>query len=228
MLGPPPSRSVRRLGPVVFLLVILAACRGEQAVPETTVGTDLEPSMVVRELLAAILDGRFEDTAALTDQRQAALLALAEGAEINEVVEALDADAAGVAANFWSGFAQSLDPSFDLENTTLEVGEELEQGGNRYVPVEMSGPDGEERVFYLRRDDGWRVDLMATFAPLVAERLTPRVESLLTSANPNASTVVGLLNRSTPSLEVAAAEPSLDVSTHQSLLALIERITRAG
>lgn len=228
MLGQSPSRSIRSLWPVLFLLVTLAACRGEQAAPETTVGSDLEPSAVVSDLLAAIVEGRFEDTAALTDQRQAGLLALAEGAEISEVVEALDEDAAGVAANFWSGFAQSLDPSFDLESTTLEEGEELERGGERYVPVEMTGPDGEGRVFYLRQDDGWRVDLMATFAPLVAERLTPRVESLLTSANPNASTVVGLLNRSTPSLEVAAADASLDVSTHQSVLALIERITRAG
>lgn len=226
MLGP-RFPSLHRLWPTLLVFVILAACRGEQAAPETTVGSDLEPSTVVSELLAAIVEGRFEDTASLTDKRQAGLLALAEGAEINEVVEALDQDAAGVAANFWSGFAQSLDPAFDLEGTTLAAGEELEQGGERFVPVEMSGPAGEERIFYLRRDDGWRVDLMATFAPLVAERLTPRVESLLTSANPNAATVVAMLNRSTPSLEVAAADASLDVSTHQSLLALIERITRA-
>lgn len=227
MLGLSTSRVVRRLWPLL-LLVVLSACRGEQAAPETTVGSDLDPTTVVSELLAAIVEGRFEDTAALTDQRQAGLLALAEGAEINELVEALNEDPGGVAANFWSGFAQTLDASFDLEDTTLEAGEELERGGERYVPVTMSGPDGEERVFYLRRDEGWKVDLMATFAPLVAERLTPRVESLLTSANPNASVVVGLLNRSTPSLEVAAAHASLDVATHQSVLALIERITRAG
>lgn len=209
-------------------MAILLACSGQQAPPETTLPSDLGPEEVVGELLQAVLEGRFEDTPALSDQRQAGLLVLAEGAEVNEVVQALEEDSAGVAANFWSGFAQSLDASFTLEGSTLEAGDPVEHGGERYVAVVLTDPAGEERVFYLRQDDGWKVDLMATFAPVVAERLTPRVEALLSSANPSAATLVRLLNRSTPSLEVAARNPGLDESTHQSLLALIERITRAG
>lgn len=210
------------------MLMALVACRGEEASPDTTLPSDLGPEEVVGELLDAVIEGRFEDTPPLTDQRQAGLLALAEGAEVNEVVEAIDDDSAGVAANFWSGFAQSLDPSFTLEGSSLVVGDEIEQDGDRYVDVVLIDAAGEERVFYLRRDDGWKVDLMATFAPLVAERLTPRVEALLSSANPDAATLVSLLNRSTPSLELAARRPGLDSGTHQSLLALIERVTRAG
>lgn len=204
------------------------ACQGEQAPPQTSVVSDLDPEGVVTDVLAAVAEGRFEDAAAYTDQRQAGLLALAEGSEISEVATALDEGASAVAANFWSGFAQSLDPSFSLESASLEVGEVTEQDGRRFVPVVMAGPEGEERVFYLRDEEGWKVDLMATFAPLVAERLTPRVEALLSSAHPDAGVVVGLLNDATPSLQVAAADPSLDVTTHQAVLALIERITRAG
>jgi hypothetical protein len=213
---------------ILAVAVILAACSGEVSPADTTVSADLGPEQVVEELLHAITEGRFEDTSALTDHRQAGLLALAEGAEVNEVVEAVDDDTGGVAANFWSGFAQSLDPSFTPEGATIEQGETTESGGERYVQVVFTDVSGEARIFYLRRDGVWKVDLLATFAPVVAERLTPRVEALLSSANPHAATLVGWLHRSTPSLEVAAANPALDATTHQSLLALIERITRAG
>lgn len=213
----------------MVLLVAVVACRGGEPAPATSsIPADLEPTAVVSELLEAVVEGRFEDTAALTDQGQAGLLALAEGAEVNEVVDSLDEDAAGVAANFWSGFAQSLDPEFTLEGATLGRGEETAQDGEQYVEVVMTDTAGDERVFYLRRDGGWKVDLMATFAPVVAERLTPRVEALLTSANPNAARLVNQLNQATPSLQVAAANADLDSGTHQSLLTLIERITRAG
>lgn len=209
-------------------LLLVGACSGEAAPPDTTYPADLEPAAVVDELLAAVSEGRFEDAASLTDVRQAGLLALAEGAEVGEVVDSLDEDATGVAANFWSGFAQSLMPSYDPAAFTVEAGEVQEQDGERYVPVVVTDPDGEERTFYLREEEGgWKIDLIATFAPLVAERLTPRVESLLTSANPEAAEVVSRLNRAIPSLEVAARS-TLDVATYQSVLALIERITRAG
>ncbi|MFP3914490.1 MAG: hypothetical protein ACLFWM_06415 [Actinomycetota bacterium] len=219
-----------RCGLAVGVLVVmaLAACQGEEVPAETTVPADLAPEEVVNQLLEAVLAGRFEETSALTDQRQAGLLALAEGADVNEVVQALDEDPGGVAANFWSGFAQTLDPSFTLEEASLEAGDTVRRDGESFVAVGVAGPEGEERVFYLRRDGTWRVDLMATFAPVVAERLTPRVESLLTSANPDASRVVGMLRRSIPSLRLAADDQGLEASVHQSLLALIERITRAG
>lgn len=188
---------------------------------------DLEPIEVVTVLLEAVVDGRFEDTAAITDSEQAGLLALAEGADATEVVEALDEDAGAVAANFWSGFAQTLDPGFSLEDAAIEAGQPLEEGGEEFVAVTLSSAES-EKVFYLRQNGTWRVDLMATFGHIVAERLIPRVEALLSSANSDATTLVRLLNDSAAALQVAASNPDLDVATHQSLLALLERVTRAG
>lgn len=212
-----------------MVLGLTAACTGPDAAPETTVvAGDLAPGELVGELLTAVEEGRFDDAARLTDSGQAGLLALAEGADANEVVEALEGDPDGVAANFWSGFAQSLDPERSLSESSVTVGDEVTEGESRFVPVRVAYPEGEDRTFYLRQADGWRVDLMATFGHVIAGRLTPRVEDLLDSANPNASQVIGLLNRSAPSLMLAARNPQLDSATHQSLLALLERITRAG
>jgi hypothetical protein len=217
----------RPLVVLVALICLLAACRGDAAVLETTIPEDLEPTEVVRALLEAINEGRFEDTPSITDGEQAGLLVLAEGANPTEVVEAIEDDPDAVAANFWSGFAQTLEPEFSLAEATIEAGETLEEGGEEYVAVSVVTPEA-ERLFYLRRNGNWKIDLMATFGHIVAERLVPRVEALLSSANSHAATVVGMLNESASSLQLAARNPDLEASAHQSLLALIERVTRAG
>lgn len=212
----------------VLLSSVLVACNGPAATPETTVPADLPPAEVVGELLRAVEEGRFEDAARLTDSEQAGLLALAEGADPKEVIEALGEDPEGVAANFWSGFVQSLDPELSLSEASVELGDEVTEGEHHFVTADVAYPDGQHRTFYLRMEEGWQVDLMATFGHVIAERLTPRVEALLNSANPNAAQVVALLNRSAPSLLLASKDPELDPATHQSLLALLERVTRAG
>lgn len=208
-------------------IVLLTACSDEPPT-ETTVPENLGPEATVRTLLGDIQAGEFEKAAALTDTEQAGLLTLAEGADATDVVEALEDGGEAVAANFWSGFAQTLEPGDQPENWPIAVGEEVTQGDLVFVPIEVVPPDGEERIFYLRRDGTWKIDMMATFGPILAERLAPPVETLLSSANPNASTVLSLLVESVASLQVAAAHSELEPDTHQSLLALIERITRAG
>ena len=182
---------------------------------------------MVDALLTALHEGRFEDTPALTDVEQASLVSLAEGADATEIVEALEEDPDAVAANFWSGFAQTLDPDLDPSAVALQAGERIELEGRVWVPVTVSGVAESERVFYLRDADGWRIDLMATFGHVLAERLVPRVEALLSSANTNAATLIAMLRDSAPSLQVAAQNPDLDLAAHQALIALLERVTRA-
>ena len=50
----------------------------------------------------------------------------------------------------------------------------------------------------------------------------------MSSANTNAATLIAMLRDSAPSLQVAAQNPNLDLATHQALLALLERVTRAS
>jgi len=214
---------------ILMLLVVAAACSPDSTPDSTTVpaGT-LDPEGVVRTLLADVQAGRFDHAASLTDGGQAVLLTLAEGADATDVTESLADEGSAVAANFWSGFAQTLDPADDPAEWTVEVGEEITEDGHTFVAVRVVPGEEEGRIFFLRQDGTWQVDMMATFGPILAERLTPPVESLLSSANADASPVLALLVESVPSLRVAAANTELAPATHQAALGLIERITRAG
>lgn len=209
----------------VTALVVLTACAGEPAEPEPPLPDELSPVAVTETLLRAVGEGDFATATALTDTRQAALLALAEGVDATEVVRALEDDGRAVAANFWSGFAQTLDAGFPPEELFIEAEETESEDGNEFVAVRVVvGPD-DSRTFYLRRADGWKVDLVATFGPILAERLVTRVDMLLGSANVNAGAVLAEWSRALPSLRVAA-RGDISPAAHQSLIALIERLGR--
>lgn len=213
----------------MVVVVLLAACSSDPATDTSTGPTgDLDPEGVVRSLLADVQAGRFDHAASLTDTEQAVLLTLAEGADATDVSESLADGGAAVAANFWSGFAQTLDPADDPSQWSVEVGEEISDDGKTFVAVRIATGEDDSRTFFLRRNGSWQVDMMATFGPILAERLTPPVESLLSSANANASSVLALLVDAVPSLRVAEANTELPPATHQAVLGLIERITRAG
>lgn len=219
------SRAARLLA----VVAVLSACSGSQAdeVP-TSMGSDLGPVETVSELMRAVFDGRFEDAALLTDSEQAVLVALAEGAEAGELVDALESDPTVVASNFWSGYAQTMEGDATIEGLTFDEGDTVTEGDLTYATVVVEDPSGNQQLFYLRREEGWTVDLMATFGPVLAERMIPRVEALLSSANANAGVLIGLLRDSVASLQVAIRRPEIDLATHQTLLALIERVTRAS
>lgn len=227
----PSNRSGTALVQVSLLVVAttvgLVACADVEPA-EVSDSESLGPAETVTELLAAIDEGRFDDAAQLTDAVQAALLSLAEGADASDVVGAIEAGPGPVAANFWSGFAQTLDEASDPAGGAISAGEESVEGSSRFVEVSVTPAEGEDRSFVLRRDGAWQVDLLATFGPTLAERLIAPVEAMLSSANDDASTVLGHLNASADSLRLVAADPDLPAATHQSLLGLIERVTRAG
>lgn len=212
---------------LLVVVVIGTACVGDGAVTDETVASDLDPVGVVAAVLSAVDEGRFEDTAHLTDRSQAALLSLAEGADANDVVEALDNGSVAV-ANFWSGFAQTQDEDFDPGALELEAGDVITQDDDRFVIVTATPPSGDPLRFVVRHDGAWRIDLMGTFGPVLAERLIPPVEALLSSANSNAGVVLTRLQDAAPSLRVAAASPDVAPASHQLILTLIERVTRAG
>ncbi len=207
--------------------LVLVGCTGAEESPDTTImGSDSAPAQVVSDLLSAIEEGRFEDAADVTDLDQAALLTLVEGANATEVVAALTDEAVQTGSNFWSGFAQTVD-GFAPGSVTVSEGESVTQGHSHFVMVSVLPEQGDPRVFVVRRtDDAWVIDLFATFGSTLSERLLAPVETVLASANPDAAVVRTRLGQSADSLLVAAADPNLPSSAHQSLLALIERVTR--
>jgi hypothetical protein len=212
----------------VAIILLVGACSDDANPTETSGPSAMSPEVVVVTLMEAIIEGRFEDTPALTDTTQAALLTLAEGADASEVAEVIGEGADAVAANFWSGFAQTLEPGLDVASFDVSVDDPVTQDGEEFVRVTLVSDVNPPQYFVVRRDDGFRVDLMATFGPVLAQRLVPPVESLLSSANADASTVLALLAEAAPSLRFSGTRPDLPADAHQSLLALIERVTRTG
>ena len=224
-----PSLSRVRLAVVLALAMLLAtACSRDAGGAETTVIAGGSPEEVVTALMEAIDEGRFEDTPDLTDTTQAGLLALAEGADASEVLDAIDEGGEAVAANFWSGFAQTIEGDFEPDEWEATIADPVTESGQQFVTVTLESADGRSQTFVVRRDGDWKVDLMATFGPVLAERLVPPVDVLLSSANAAAGSVLAHLNEATSSLSYATTRPDLPAEAHQALLALIERVTRAG
>lgn len=219
---------VRPFALVALVAVLSAGCSGPDATIESSVVAGGSPAGVVNTLMEALNEGRFEDIAPLTDTTQAGLLALAEGADAAEVLDAIDEGGEAVAANFWSGFAQTLEGEFDSGELEMTVADSVAEGGHEFVIVTLEAAEGTSQAFVMRSNGGWKVDLMATFGPVLAERLVPPVDALLSSANVAAGSVLAHFNDSAPSLRFATTRPDLPAEAHQSLLALIERITRAG
>jgi hypothetical protein len=212
---------------VCLVALAAASCTGVEDASDTTVPGDVGPTQVVSALLAAIEDGRFEDAAGLTDHGQAALLTLVEGANASEVAGALIDEPLSVTSNFWSGFAQTLHVSLSPGDVTVTEGQVATQGDSQFVTVLVQPDDDDERAFVLRRkEDAWVIDLFATFGPAMSEKLLVPVETILNSAHADAALVRTRLSQTADSLLVAASDPTLPTASHQSLLALIERVTR--
>ena len=148
----------------LLVVVLVAGCSNDPAVETTLPSPDeLDPEGVVRALLADVKAGRFEHAATLTDTGQAALLTLAEGADASDVVESLADQGEAVAANFWSGFAQTIAPDDDPAAWEVEVGEETDAGGHTFVPVTVVAAEDDERTFFLRRDGGGALRIVWEF-----------------------------------------------------------------
>lgn len=209
--------------------LVLAGCTGGGELTPTTQVAGESPEEVVAELLEILADGRFEATARFTDPVQAALLTLAEGRDESEVMEVIEgSEAEDVVANFWAGFAQTLDGALTPEETEVTRAEPVVEDGIEFAVVEVAPAGGETRPFLLRSHEGWQIDLFATFGPALAESLIPPVEGALASPTDEAAAVRSALASQVTSLQAGVASPAVDPEVRQAVVGLIERITRAG
>jgi hypothetical protein len=80
----------------------------------------------------------------------------------------------------------------------------------------------------LRDEDGYKVDLFASFGAGLAARMQGPVERLLTTQTAEARLILAELQEIVPSLLVAAQQPGITAEASQQLLALVEVITRVG
>lgn len=223
------SGTVRREALIGLALLAVVAC-GEEAAPDTTFalgpGAD-SPTAAVEELHQYLVDGDFVAASSLAVPGQAALASLAEGAAPGDVAESLRSEDTGVAANFWSGFAQGAGQILTGDLTVEESGSQTESGVEFYLVEVDSGDQGSGRL--ITRDvDGHRIDIFASFGAGLADQLVSPFELMLEGPGEDEALILGSARDVVPSLLVAATDPELSPEAVQGVLRLVEVITRYG
>jgi hypothetical protein len=177
--------------------------------------------------VGAINEPDFSAASNMAVPGQAALAALAEGATFGEVATALSEGDEDIAANFWAGFAQGTG-NFLSGQVTVAEESVVNEGDVDFHVVTVQPAEGGTRTMVLRDEDGYQVDLFASFGAGLAARMQGPVERLLTTQTAEARLILVELQEIVPSLLVATQQPGITAEASQQLLALVEVITRVG
>lgn len=220
-----------RFAVALALAVAVVACSpGETDDPVSTIPPgegEVSPEAAVDGLIGAINEPDFAAASHLAMPGQAALASLAEGAGFADVADALRTGDEEVAANFWAGFAQGSGSFLAGSVEVAEMGSHT-QGDVVFTIVEVVPPSGEARNILVREDNGWRIDLFASFGSGLADKMIPPAERLLSTQTDDARLIISELKMVVPSLLAAAEQPGTSPDVSQQLLALVEVITRVG
>lgn len=215
----------KKLLSVAVLVAAAVACSspGETA---NQSGSGAETAeQAVEELFSMLAAGEFGAASNLAVPEQSALAALAEGASVADVASGLRDGDAGIAANFWSGFAQSVDSllgeGVEVVGSSSATAQDVE-----FTVVEIVTGSGDVHHIATREVNGHRVDLFATFGPSLASRVYPQIERLFDEPSEDASLILARMREQAPSFHMAAETPNLAPNVVQDLLRLIELITR--
>ena len=209
----------------LLILSLLAGCSGGGSSATTVAGTGQAPEQVVTSLIQQLDGAEFEAAGALTVPGQAALASLAEGATFSDVADGLREGDSRIASNFWSGFAQGAG-GYLAGAVVTGVDDVVTKEGVEFYPVEVRPQSGPTRRLFVRGGDAYRIDLFASFAPGLAERMPAPVERLLTTNTDDAGLILQELEAIVPSLLVAAEIGDQPTEASQHILRLVEVITR--
>lgn len=200
--------------------LLLLAC--SNAVTATSVATptaDIPPEEVADEVVAALDGGDPTVVAALTDLRPMPWVALAEGATVEEAagIKAGESSLA-VADNFWTGFLESAGLAGDQ---VADIGA-FTEGSTDFARLELRSGS-----IILNQSDAWRIDVIASFAAPLAERLLGAVEVVVANRSPEADVLREMLRGQRDAVAVASADPSITASARaavEEVLAAIDSI----
>lgn len=222
----PKTLRVLALAAVVAVGGACGATADDEAPVETGEGADT-PEQAVDLLVEALNEGDFTGAIPLAIPGHAALASLAEGATFGEVADALRNQDTAVAMNFWGGFAQGSG-RFLTGEVEASLTEEATKDGVVFHVVDVLAESDDAREMIVREADGFRVDLFASFAPGLADRMVGPVERLLATQTDDAQLILTELRGVVPSLLVAAERPGQPPDVVQAVLRLVELITRVG
>ncbi len=219
--------------------LVLTGCGDEGAVdPPVFTGTAApmppgypQPTETVSVLMEMLAADRFGEAARITVVGQMALVALAEGADLETASDYLRLGELGVGANFWSGFTQVAEEFLagSIEDLQVVSQRNYEEGQRSFVDFRLGLPTGpEDRTFKLtvaRSDDRlWRVDVITTFVDVLAYRLSETAEIARATRTEDAAVVSTELARHVPSLLAALTDPDLTDESRQGIRSVLAAI----
>ena len=214
----------KRLIAVAVIIAATVGCSGPGVPSDQPSGAET-PEQAVEDLFALLAAGEFASASTLAVPEQSALAALAEGASVEDVAAGLRDGDVGIARNFWSGFAQSIDSllgeGVEVVGSATTTAQDVE-----FTVVEIVTGSGDVHHIATREMNGHRVDLFATFGPSLASRIYPQIERLFDEPSEDASLILARMREQVPSVYMAAETPNLAPNVVQDLLRLIELITR--
>ena len=235
-----PGRRIRVLAVAILALGMALAGCGDDLASESDPGTAspppppsgyAQPVETVSALLSALGADRWEEAARLTVEGQMAVMALAEGADLETVSDYLQVGDVGVGVNFWAGFIQVSDqvPSSPMDDLQVVSEHHYQAGGVFFADFGLasaSTPEG--RVFKLTvaqgKDQLWRVDVIATFVDVLAYRLSETAEITRATRTEDAAVVSAELMRHIPSLEAVLTDPDLSPELRQGVFSALSAI----
>ena len=190
-----------------------------------------EPAETIAALLEALGAERWEDAARLTVGGQMALVALAEGADLDTVSDYLQLGEVAVGVNFWAGFTQVAEEflSGSVQDLRIVSQRSYQAGGVAFVDFRLaSATSAEGRAFKLtvaRSEDLlWRADVIATFVDILANRLSETAEIVRATRTEDAMVLAAELTRHVPSLEAVLTDPDLTPESRQGVLSALAAI----
>jgi hypothetical protein len=190
-----------------------------------------DPRQTVDALLEALAGEQWEDAARMTVGGQMALVALAEGAEIETVSDYLQLGEVAVGVNFWAGFTRVAEEFLAGTVADLRVVSDrsYQAGGAAFVDLRLASstsPDGHTFKLTVARSDDflWRVDVIATFVDVLALRLSETAEIIRATRTEDAAVVAAEMMRHVPSLEAVLTDPDLTAESSQATQAALAAI----
>lgn len=158
---------------LIALSILVAACQSGSAPTTTSVALSEQlpdhPELAVDQMVAALMLNDLEEIRALTSDHQLAIIVSLEGGTQDELVAMIGSGVPDdVAANFWTAFIEGLPELVGATVQDMEFGSSIPQNveGVEFMsfPVGLGTGTAGTEWFVRLTEDGWQVDLIATFA----------------------------------------------------------------
>lgn len=175
-----------------------------------------DPAMAVTELLDSLASGDFERASQLTVDDQMLSIAVTGNVPTEALHGVLATGGSDIGQNYWQSFTANLEGFLGVGPDQVSTGavSEIDVDGVSFASVQLLVPgDSARRRLVVQRTDGWKVDVVASFGPALAQRLGRAAEAF--RADPSAAEILASLVRQRPSLQVSLDAPGLEAETAQ-------------